>query len=416
MHVPALPRSAAYLTLAICSLLDGCGGGGGSGNSVATPAPPIAGPAANVATLSVEAGPTGNINTAFVSVTLCVPGTAQCQTVDHVSVDTGSSGLRVVASALTAPTAFPARPDANNNPSAECMQFADGYSWGPVRIADIKLSGETAGSQSVQIIGDSSFASAPAACTGLGVAEDTVAALGANGILGVGVFAQDCGAACVSAPSSPPLYYSCPAGGVCQGVAIALPDQVQNPVRHFGADNNGVILQLPAIGSAGAASVSGALVFGIDTRGNNQLGNATLLKLDAVTGSFTTLFNGQAYPQSLFDSGSAAVFFPDGSTPTCPASSAASGYYCPSIVQSLSASVQGAAAGAIGSVSFSIANAVALLGNNASFYAFHNIGAPNPLGTAYFTWGLPFFFGHDVFVAIEGQSTSAGGGPFEAYY
>jgi Protein of unknown function (DUF3443) len=178
-----------------------------------------------------------------------------------------------------------------------------------------------------------------------------------------------------------------------------------------------VILELPAIGAAGAETVSGVLVFGIDTQNNNQLGTATLLQVDAATGSFTTLFNAQSYPLSLFDSGSSALFFPDGTTPTCSSTSVAPGYYCPATVQSLSATVQGAGTGAgvTGTVPFSVANASAVLGNNTTFYAFQNIGAPNPLGSGYFTWGLPFFYGHNVFVAIEGQSTASGAGPFEAY-
>jgi len=32
-----------------------------------------------------------------------------------------------------------------------------------------------------------------------------------------------------------------------------------------------------------------------------------------------------------------------------------------------------------------------------------------------FDWGLPFFFGRNVFTAIEGQSTPAGPGPYWAF-
>ena len=49
-------------------------------------------------------GPNGFIsdNIAFVSVTLCAPGGTNCQTIDHVQVDTGSVGLRIQASVLNA--------------------------------------------------------------------------------------------------------------------------------------------------------------------------------------------------------------------------------------------------------------------------------------------------------------------------
>ena len=33
----------------------------------------------------------------------------------------------------------------------------------------------------------------------------------------------------------------------------------------------------------------------------------------------------------------------------------------------------------------------------------------------FFDWGLPFFFGREVFVAIEGQETPSGPGPYYAY-
>ncbi|MGA9992093.1 MAG: DUF3443 family protein, partial [Thiobacillaceae bacterium] len=50
----------------------------------------------------VDAGPPGvhAINGPYVSVTLCAPGTTNCQTIDHLLVDTGASGARVLASVL----------------------------------------------------------------------------------------------------------------------------------------------------------------------------------------------------------------------------------------------------------------------------------------------------------------------------
>ena len=58
------------------------------------------GAGANVAALTVDAGPVPaqqtDANLAFVSLTICVPGTTTCQTVDHIQVDTGSAGLRIL--------------------------------------------------------------------------------------------------------------------------------------------------------------------------------------------------------------------------------------------------------------------------------------------------------------------------------
>ena len=52
--------------------------------------------------------------------------------------------------------------------------------------------------------------------------------------------------------------------------AESLAQQVQNPATLFAADNNGVIVELPAV-SVPETSVSGSLVFGIGTQANNGL-------------------------------------------------------------------------------------------------------------------------------------------------
>jgi hypothetical protein len=66
--------------------------------------------------------------------------------------------------------------------------------------------------------------------------------------------------------------------------------------------------------------------------------------------------------------------------------------------------------GTSGTVPFSIANAEQLFSTGNA--AFNDLGGPNP---GAFDWGMPFFFGRKVFVAIEGQPTPAGAGPYWAY-
>lgn len=61
---------------------------------------------------------------------------------------------------------------------------------GPVQTADLQISGEKASSLPIQVLSDSDFR-VPTACASNGPSEDTLTALGANGILGVGTFAQD---------------------------------------------------------------------------------------------------------------------------------------------------------------------------------------------------------------------------------
>jgi hypothetical protein len=358
----------------------------------------------------VNAGPvvgTPQTNIGYVTLTVCVPGTSTCQTIPNVQADTGSEGLRVISSVLT--LSLPQENDGNGNPIGECAQFADGNTWGPVMMADVQMGGETASNIPIEVIGGPNVGSAPSACTSTGSLEQTVAALGANGLVGIGPFLQDCGSGCTSTGSSNPgFYFSCPSSG-CSVAPASLAQQVLNPVALFASDNNGTIIELPSISSAGAATVTGSLVFGIGTEANNGLGNATVFPLDNV-GNFTTTFKNTPYNMSFIDSGSNGIFFLDSKTtglPDC-TSPGNPAFYCPASTANLSA-INSASNGASNTVNFSIANASSLNGN---FSAFNDLGGSNPNT---FDWGLPFFYGRNVFTGIEGQNSPAGVGPFFAY-
>jgi uncharacterized protein DUF3443 len=79
--------------------LMGCGSSGGEGGR-------------NVLPVTVGAGP-ANV----------APGTSNCQTIDGVQIDTGSTGLRILASALT--LTLLGQTDASGNAIAECEMFSD---------------------------------------------------------------------------------------------------------------------------------------------------------------------------------------------------------------------------------------------------------------------------------------------------
>src|SRR5260370_22219259 len=150
--------------------------------------------------MSVNSGPDGNYaNGAFTSVTVCVPGTSSCQTISGVLVDTGSAGMRLLSSALT--ISLPQQKASDGDPVVECLPFVNGYTWGPVEIADLQISGEKASSLPIQVLSDSDFR-APTASVNNGPSEDTLTAPGANGTLGVGTFAQDYGDGCATARTS----------------------------------------------------------------------------------------------------------------------------------------------------------------------------------------------------------------------
>jgi hypothetical protein len=397
--------------------LAGCGSGPESGGLAPTPPAP---PSNNVVSVTVDAGPSGlaantaDVDTLFTSVTICSPGsTTMCQTIDHIQVDTGSYGLRIISSVLATTLTLPQETDAvSGQPVVECTQFADGYSWGPIKRADMQISSESAANIAVQVIGDPAYPVVPTDCSSSGSQEDTVSTFGANGILGIGPFVEDCGAVC-AAQVVAGTYYICATGQAnCQGTALGETQQVSNPVAFFAADNNGTIVELPAVAAAGQATVTGSLVFGIDTQSNNALGMATVLPTDDV-GDIVVNYKNTSLPHSYIDSGSNAYYFADPSIATCPSSSSAPQFFCPPSNLNLSASLMGNGSGST-NVAFSIDNADNLLNANPTFSAFNNIGAPNPDAMS-FDLGLPFFFGRNVYTAIAGRNTSGGLGPYFAY-
>ena len=401
----ALPVAALGLaTLAAC-------GGGGAGSSSKPPPPPPLPTGSNVAPLIVDAGAAATVlNIPSVSVTICSPGTTNCQTIDHILVDTGSSGLRIMAAALTSTTvSLPPVKTAASEPLYECFQFADGNSWGSVRLADVQVADGKAANVKIQLIGISGNPTPP--CN---ASQSDIATFGAKGVLGVSVFLTDCGAGCASAATpGGGIYYVCPAVP-CVGTPVSPQDQLQNPVSQFATNNNGVIVFLPPITAVGKPTVDGALVLGIDTQSNNQLGSATVLSADPLSGSFTTIYKGHTYAHSAFiDSGSNGSFFADASLPACTANP---GWYCPPTAVTLSAINQGVgASSATSTVSFSVASLDALSNANPGFAAYDNIAGPLPTPLVGFDWGLPFFFGRSVAVAFETKATAAGTGPFFAY-
>jgi hypothetical protein len=395
-------RLIVLLPAAVLALLAACGGGGSnsdfSGSTSSSGGNTIATSGSNVAPITVDSGPAQNsVNTAFVSVTVCTPGsTTNCATIDQIEVDTGSYGLRIFASVLPSNFALPQENDASGNPIVECTVFADGITWGPVANADIHIAGESAANQPVQIIGSSNFTTPPAECSSQGSPEDTVGLFAANGIIGIGPFVQDNGD-----------YYTCPQG-VCSQTTLTTNLEVANPVASFATDNNGVIVELPSVGATGADSLSGSLVFGIGTESNNSLGSATVYALDPSDGNLTATYNSTTFGDSVVDSGSNAYYFIDSSIPTC-----SDGFFCPTSTLSLTATLTGVNSAST-SINFTIANVDSLINANPSGVAFDNLGAPNSLSDS-FDFGLPFFFGRNVFTAIAGESTPAGAGPYIAF-
>lgn len=400
-------------------ILTACGGGGGGSSSTAsgtangnanTATTSAAAIATNAVAVTIGSSVGGNAfrNIPTVSVTVCVPGTSTCQTIDNILVDTGSVGLRLISSATT--VTLPTVSTSSGATLAECVNFASGYGWGGMRTADVKIGSKSVSGMRVHLMNDSSVPSAPSSCVNAltGYEVDTVARFGANGVLGIGQLPQDCGSGCATSTSNH-IYYGC-ALGTCTDITLPVAQQLPHPVTQFTSDNNGTVLQLPSVSSGGQSSATGLLIFGIGTGANNALGSATVLKTNGLT--FNGSYNGSAIT-SFIDSGSNGIYFPSSIT-QC-SQSGFSTFYCPTASMTQSATLSGSDNATSAAISFVVDNTVTTYNaNNAGNNALPGL-AGYPSGMTDLDLGLPFFFGRSVFTAISGVSTPGGTGPFVAF-
>ncbi len=409
-----VPFASAALLLA-SFFLTGCGSSSSSGSTSTTTSTTTASTVTNTHQILVDGFPfvngvfTGAPNALYTAVQICVPGTTTCQNLVNIQVDTGSSGLRILSSALS--LTLPLKTDPNGRIYNECARYSDGSTqWGPIESADIRLEGEVASAVPVQIIG---VGNVPAGCSGNAASERLAIAPGANGVLGIGMFRQDCAACVTSTTAVPATYFTCPntnSATGCTPSTIALTNQLQNPVWMFPQDNTGVVITLPAVNDSGVAQVNGTMYFGVGTQADNVLGSAQVQVPDA-NGHLSTTFNSVTYPNSFFATGARGHYFPASAVAglnPCPTTGSAAGFYCPSSTLTGLSGLVKDSTGVGGSISFNVANAATLFafnfGNNR---VFNNLAGPNPNAAANpnaFVWGLPFFLGRTVFIGIEGQA------------
>jgi hypothetical protein len=411
-----------FAAFALALMLAACGGGGGgssastgtSGSSGSTGQSGSGTPTTsasttlNVVNVTVEKA-FNYINEPYVSLTICAPGTQNCATIDHVIVDTGSVGLRLLRSAIPASLGLTNATDpVQGNTLAECSEFGAGHAWGPISTVDLKIAGETASALPMQIV-DDTFASMPADCASFGpdMVSNGAQSFGGNGLIGVDVLRRDCLESCQSVAST--LYYDC-AGTNCSPVAMPLTNQVPNPISRFASDNNGMTLSFPAVPQGGSASVTGTMTFGINTESNNA--PPTVQQL-TTTASATTIatYNGQTM-QAILDSGSGAYYFPNASITECPLSFSSAPWLCPSQTSLQTATLQGELGGSLG-IDFDIYNAVSEL-TGSSNGAHAGIGEnTNLFGVSLLDLGLPYFFGKTITFGIQGNDNfTAGTWPF----
>ncbi len=373
----------------------------------------------NVMQLSVNgslcsaANSNGYINKPCVSVTICDLSGTNCTTINDILLDTGSFGLRVFNSVIQSqnPALASALTPIQHNGAAisECVNFLDNSAdWGSVALAKVTLAGEDPVTVPIQVI-DSTLPGASKNCAN---ADSSPVVAGFNGILGVGVFAQDCGFNCSAGDG---LYFTC-SGAQCTGYGPTLAEQVTNPVSALAQDNNGVIIELPSLVQGGQASVDGYVILGIGTQANNMPGNVQTYAADPQTGQFLTSFGGQNYPASFLDSGSNTLAFQPSPAmaaklPDC--GSNGPGYFCPTDTIQFSGTTMAFDGSNSSEMPFLVGNALTLA--NTGNMVFMEIADNLHDGGLSFDWGLPFFYGRNIYVGIEGKSSPLAAGTYWAY-
>lgn len=399
------------LTLLVTVLISvGCATGAGTGNTetrgtgpTTTPPPPVTPSAPNELPVVVGAGvgPSPVLNRPLVSVTVCLPGTSNCQTINNVLLDSGSTGLRIFSSVLTLPVTLEQQPPFFT--VYECAEFENLYAWGPIATADVHLSGEKASNVNIHLIGDTTYAPPSSCTTGLSAASSPQTT-GFNGILGV--YGQN-DYSCSSNSSTPcPLPYAvCTSSDGRPPFCTPTPQppalQVWNPVALFPIDNNGVVFDLPGIPPTGATNVQGSLFFGVGTETNNHLGSASQYQFPLLAE-----FGGQTFPGGI-DSGTPSIGFLNDSMVGLPMVGA---YYSPADPTTFTVEMIGANGEGV-TVALAVADPTSVLdqGLTADFAL---------MGQGYndsVVLGFPFFYGRKVFFYYGSQNASNGPAGYVAF-
>jgi Protein of unknown function (DUF3443) len=174
-------------------------------------------------------------------------------------------------------------------------------------------------------------------------------------------------------------------------------------------DNNGVVIDLPAVPAPGTTSIIGQMLFGVGTQANNATTGTKLLHTTSQGTINTTLSVTTPMSGSFIDSGSNGLFFGPTTAPTI--FTVCGDFYCPNGNPSVNATLAGTN-GINAPVTFVVGDASNLFSNGYSVLP----TLSGPMGnTTDFDWGLPFFYGRRVFFGIEGTSSLLGIGPLYAF-
>jgi len=399
--------------------LTGCGGGGGTGDatasSVATSnwmSDPITGlprqditvytqsniaPADNVLPITV-----GRTNKFLVSLTVCVPGSNLCQTVDKIMVDTGSVGLRIHASVLPVLQGQLPLQGQSGKVIAQCATFGNFYTWGSLRAADVGFGAHKASALPVQVYDDPALPAVSSTGCGTqigGLIDADPAAVQFNGVLGIrGTRLDELG-----------TFYSCQTSGkTCSTTVLTDKELLPNPIINLPQDNNGYQIVMPSIPIDGSSQVTGALVLGLNTQSNNNLSQtgtsaSNMLALDSKQ-RVALYIDGVSYG-ALIDSGTSVNTLSTTNVPTCGASAPLA--YCSSPITMQPIQLAAAVKPTIVLVaSLYIGNWLNLLATNLPAIGTLTAKTPSTVvaNGVQSILGAPFFYGKRISFGITGQT------------
>lgn len=358
-------------------------------------------PIPNQVPISIGSGMNGDgINTMYISLTVCTNNSGtNCQTVDHIILDTGSFGVKINKSAL--PESFVlSLPRVTTNAGNEvyaCNTFGSGYVFADEHYAVLNLAGTMTSNVILQVIENSPTAEIPDSCVAKGPFDD-FANFGANGIIGVNP-------AITLSNSSLLLYKNI--NGIYEQLTnneeSNLPILNQNPLPSLTTNNNGFVVSIPPVPQNTNTNVNGTLILGINTETNNKITSQTNLvvasesDLSVVCNSacfYSKINNPESTIPAVFDSGTNGWVFMSNTLPQCDYG------YCPASPTVWTSSVYSYdfAANESYTISATITADEVVDGQSVSFAVMPGWGYYNYNNQT--LYGSPFFLGKNVYVVF----------------
>ncbi len=310
------------------ALLTGCGSGdsnsGVAGISAVQPAYPTAdtaiSPADNVIPVTVGRSLVSpSVNVPLVTIKVCVPGTQICQSIDHVLLDTGSTGLSIFSNTTggeinTTMTPLPHLQDVLGRNIYDCFAYGDGFvDAGGMYQADVYIGNHKAPIQTIGVFGDSEtyfstlcqrnpvVNTQPSGDYVIQSPSGTIGR-GINGILGIAPYKlslinETTAQACDS-------LFSCVA---YQYTSVNAPSNI---LSRLTTDNNGFTLSLPSLtipadSEYNSPPFTGNIILGINTKSNNII-TSTPIYLSSE--GYIFCYSGSWKANILFDTGGVAYF------------------------------------------------------------------------------------------------------------